>query len=193
MSGVTDSRLTLGRLGKLAGLARSSLLHYEALGLLRPSHRSSAGYRLYGAAEVERLRAIRRLRDAGLPLAAIAQLLGAQASRGARAASPSEPARLLEARLLGLCAEIDGLRKQQRQLARLLALPEFRAGQPCGDKTSWVALLRHAGFSDDDMRRWHVDFEAEAPAAHGAFLRSLGLPSREAAAIRRWAKKADRV
>jgi DNA-binding transcriptional MerR regulator len=183
--------LTLGALGRLAGLARSSLLHYEALGLLRPMRRSAAGYRFYGEAEVEQLRAIRRLRDAGLPLAAIVQMLGAQASRGAKAPKdPSEPATLIEARLLGICAEVEDLRRQQKLLARLLAMPEFRAGDPCSDKASWVALLRRAGFTEEDMWQWHADFEAESPAAHAAFLRSLRLSATDVAAIRRAAKAA---
>lgn len=67
--------LTLGRLARATGLARSSLLHYEALGLLKPLARSEAGYRLYGEAEVERLQHIRRYREAGLSLEAIQQLL----------------------------------------------------------------------------------------------------------------------
>ena len=62
--------LTLGRLARATGLARSSLLHYEALGLLQPRARSDSGYRLYGEAEVQRLQAIRRYREAGLSLEA---------------------------------------------------------------------------------------------------------------------------
>ena len=53
-------KLTLGRLARATGLARASLLHYEALGLLVPQTRSAAGYRYYGDAELERLRSIRR-------------------------------------------------------------------------------------------------------------------------------------
>jgi DNA-binding transcriptional MerR regulator len=187
MRRVTPGKLTLGQLGKLAGLARSSLLHYEALGLLSPMGRSTAGYRLYGEAEVERLRAIRQLRDAGLPLAAIGDLLQPPVTAGGKAAAAS-PAKLLETRLLGICVEVEGLRRQQKLLARLLATAEFRGGSPCGTKEAWVALLRSAGFSDDDMRQWHVDFEAESPSAHAAFLQSLGLSKKEIAAIRRMSR-----
>ncbi len=38
------------------------------------------------------------------------------------------------------------------------------------------------------MVRWHALFEAQAPAAHEAFLRSLTLPPEEIAAIRRWSR-----
>ena len=75
--------LTLGQLARATGLARASLLHYEALGLLLPTGRSQAGYRLYGPREVERLAAIRGFREAGLSLADIAGLLaGTQTARG---------------------------------------------------------------------------------------------------------------
>lgn len=165
--------LTIGRLARAAGLARGTLLHYEALGLLAARGRSGAGYRLYGADEAERLQAIRRYRDAGLSLADIRALL---------ARPPGGAAGLLEQRLLGLSAEIQRLRAQQRHLARLLALAELRA--PLAGKAAWVALLRRAGFADDEMRRWHADFEADDPAGHGRFLRALGLAAAEVAAVR---------
>lgn len=168
--------LTLGRLARATGLARSSLLHYEALGLLQPLARSDAGYRLYGEAEVARLQAIRRYREAGLSLDAIRQLLSRPQAAG--------PARLLEQRLLALSDEVQRLREQQQELARLLAMPEFREQRQARAKADWVALLRRAGFSDADMQRWHAEFEASAPEQHAAFLRSLGLPDREVAAIR---------
>ena len=56
MSGSRQERFTLGRLARQVGLARSSILHYESIGLLVPGGRSAAGYRLYGSAELERLR-----------------------------------------------------------------------------------------------------------------------------------------
>jgi MerR family transcriptional regulator, thiopeptide resistance regulator len=170
--------LTIGQLAQAVGLARGSLLHYETLGLLRPAARSAAGYRLYGEADVERVRAIRRYRDAGLPLAAVAALLD-QPAAGPRAAA------LLEQRLLALTDEVEDLRAQQQLLARLLASTAFREGPRVAHKAGWVALLRRAGFSDADMQRWHADFEAADPAQHAAFLRALGLSRAEVAAIRR--------
>ena len=168
--------LTLGRLARATGLARSSLLHYETLGLLKPLARSESGYRLYGEAEVQRLQAIRRYRDAGLSLEAIQCLLSRPQVDG--------PASLLEHRLLTLSNEVQRLREQQQGLARLLAMPEFHAQRQARGKADWVALLRQAGFSDEDMRRWHAGFEATTPEQHEAFLKSLGLSPAEVAAIR---------
>jgi DNA-binding transcriptional MerR regulator len=180
---------TLGQLGKRVGLARTSVLHYESLGLLVPRARSAAGYRLYGTDELERLRTIRRLRDAGLPLADIRNLL---ASRGGAAPGrgPQQPraAELLEKRLLGLCEDVERIRRQQRLLARLLALPEFRGERLQFDKAEWVALLRRAGLDESAMHMWHVEFERESPREHAAFLRSLGLAQNEVDQVRRRAR-----
>lgn len=173
----------------MAGLARSSLLHYEQLGLLQPAGRSQAGYRLYGQAELERLRDIRQFRDAGLPLDTIRTLLahGEPVDHDRKAA----PARLLEARLLAISEEIALLRLQQQALARILAAPEFRAGHTCQGKSDWAELLRRAGFTDANMQQWHIDFERHSPAEHAAFLGSLGLSDDEISAIRRWSGSAD--
>lgn len=174
-------RMTLGQLARSTGLARSSLLHYEALGLLRPAGRSAGGYRLYGEAEIERLQAIRSYREAGLSLAAIGELLEEH---------PGGTAQLLERQLFELNAEIARLRAQQKRLATLLAQPELRDSRRPRGKAEWVELLRKAGFDDNDMHRWHAEFEADAPETHAAFLRSLGLSEKEIAKIRRWSTSA---
>lgn len=180
-------KLTLGRLARTTGLARASLLHYEALGLLVPQARSAAGYRYYGEAELERLRSIRRYRDAGLSLAAIRDLL-VPAKPSVR--KRTDPAALLEARLLGLSNEVERLRAQQRLLARLLATREFRSAQRCRGKAAWTNMLQRAGFSEAEMHSWHASFESESPAEHAAFLESLGLARAEVLAIRRWSRRA---
>jgi DNA-binding transcriptional MerR regulator len=181
------STFTLGQLGKRVGLARTSLLHYESLGLLTPCGRSRAGYRYFGLAELERLRAIRRLRDAGLSLADIREVLAPADAAGKRKTAP--PAELLERRLLGLCQAVERLREQQRSLARLLAIPEFRDGARRWSKPAWIALLQRAGFTDDDMLTWHAEFERESPQDHAAFLKSLGLRSGEVAEIQARSKR----
>lgn len=180
MNGKPAANFTLGRLGRRVGLARSSLLHYEALGLLRPTGRSVAGYRLYGAAELERLHEIRRLRDAGLSLADIQGLLAATG------ADEAGPAALLEKRLLELSRAVDGIREQQRQLARLLASPAFRQKGKRWNKAAWVALLHQAGFDEAAMKHWHTEFERDNPRGHVNFLKSLGIEPAEIASIRHW-------
>lgn len=176
---MTRTSFTLGRLAREAGLSRSSLLHYEALGLLMPSARSTAGYRLYDETQHERLRAICAYRAAGLPLAAIRDILAREGNAAAQ---------ILETHLMGLTAEIARLKERQRVIATLLAQPSFRRRGKQRGKDAWVAMLRCAGFDEAEMDRWHAAFEAENPDSHAAFLASLGLTREEVKAIRRRAK-----
>ena len=69
--------LQVGELARRTGLTVRTLHHYDAIGLLAPSARSEAGYRLYGPDDIARLHAIQALRLLGLPLAEIGGLLGA--------------------------------------------------------------------------------------------------------------------
>ncbi|MBV2133114.1 MerR family transcriptional regulator [Pseudomonas sp. MAP12] len=177
------STFTLGQLAKRVGLARSSILHYESIGLLAPCGRSPAGYRLYGQSELDRLLTIRRLRESGLALADIRSILSPAAESVLRAGAG--PMALLEKRLLSLSQEVERIRKQQRDLARLLAAPEVRNARQHWDKESWVELLRRAGFNEEAMHLWHMEFEREDPDEHANFLKLLGLDPAEVASIRR--------
>jgi MerR family transcriptional regulator, thiopeptide resistance regulator len=168
---------SVGRVARRFGLSRSTLLYYDRLGLLSPSERSEAGYRLYGERDVKRLEAICRYRKVGLKLEQIRTLLDGGAGRLSE---------LLEARLDQLNGEIEALREQQRVIVQLLANPGKLRATRAMDKARWVAILRAAGLDDAGMHRWHVEFERMAPQAHHDFLQSLGLPAREVARIRRW-------
>ena len=65
----------VGELAAATGLTVRTLHHYDAIGLLTPSERTAAGYRLYGADDVERLYRICLLRRLGLSLSEIAAAL----------------------------------------------------------------------------------------------------------------------
>jgi DNA-binding transcriptional MerR regulator len=63
--------LKVGELAARAGLTVRALHHYDSIGLLTPSARSDAGYRLYGRDDVARLHQIQTLRAFGMALANI--------------------------------------------------------------------------------------------------------------------------
>lgn len=67
--------LKIGELAKRTGLTVRTLHHYDAIGLLSPSARSDAGYRLYNEADIARLHRILALRRFGLALADIGTTL----------------------------------------------------------------------------------------------------------------------
>ena len=66
---------TVGRLAEQLDLTVRTLHHYDEIGLLRPSERSSAGYRLYTDADVVRLQHVVVYRRLGFSLEEIADLL----------------------------------------------------------------------------------------------------------------------
>lgn len=68
---------TVAGLAGLSGVSPRTLRFYDRTGLLKPARLSTAGYRLYGPAEVERLRRILILRELGMPLAEISRTLSA--------------------------------------------------------------------------------------------------------------------
>jgi DNA-binding transcriptional MerR regulator len=60
--------LKVGELARQTGLSVRALHYYDEIGLLRPSHHTESGHRLYGAADVARLQQIKSLRQFGLSL-----------------------------------------------------------------------------------------------------------------------------
>ncbi|ANM31433.1 hypothetical protein ABI59_20430 [Acidobacteria bacterium Mor1] len=62
-------------LARLAGITVRTLHYYDEIGLLRPSARSAAGYRLYDGDDLIRLQQILIGRSLGLPLTEIQQFL----------------------------------------------------------------------------------------------------------------------
>lgn len=63
--------LKVGELAQRSGLTVRTLHHYDSIGLLQPSVRSDAGYRLYQRDDVARLQQIQALRKLGMDLKAI--------------------------------------------------------------------------------------------------------------------------
>jgi DNA-binding transcriptional MerR regulator len=66
---------TVGEVAELAGVTVRALHHYDELGLLSPSGRSDAGYRLYSYDDLARLREILIWRTLGFGLTEIGSLL----------------------------------------------------------------------------------------------------------------------
>jgi DNA-binding transcriptional MerR regulator len=60
--------LKVGDLAKQTGVSVRTLHYYDEIGLLSPSHRTEAGYRLYGERDIIRLQQIVSLRQIGFSL-----------------------------------------------------------------------------------------------------------------------------
>jgi DNA-binding transcriptional MerR regulator len=68
---VSERNIGIGAVAKATGVTVRTLHHYDEIGLLVPSERSGAGYRLYSDADVARLYRIRALSGIGFTLAEI--------------------------------------------------------------------------------------------------------------------------
>jgi len=165
----------ISQLAGLFGLSRSTLLHYDRIGLLKAAGRTPAGYRIYTESDHRRLQDICRYRRAGLALDEIRAILD----------TPDQPdVRILKKRLAALGRQIQDLQAKQRVLTGMLKSAAAGDLPPHVDKGTWVQMLQAAGMDDVAMDTWHAEFESRAPQAHHTFLLSLGIPEDEALKIR---------
>ncbi len=67
--------MLIGEVARRSGVSARMLRHYEALGLVRPTGRSAAGYREYSGADVRRIFHVESLRSLGLSLRDVGRAL----------------------------------------------------------------------------------------------------------------------
>ncbi len=72
---VTDGLLGVAEVGRLTGLSRKALRHYEELGLVNPATRTDAGYRLYDSEALRRIELVNRAKVLGLRLSEAKEFL----------------------------------------------------------------------------------------------------------------------
>jgi DNA-binding transcriptional MerR regulator len=171
--------MTVTALARRCGVSRSTLLHYESLGLLRRPPRTAGNYRAYAEQDVARVQQIGVYRKVGLGLGAIRALLSRP---------ESDAAAILQRRLVEIDAEVETLRGHQRAILRLLERSRSFRRIEMITKDKWVAVMRAAGFTEDDMHRWHREFEKAAPGEHQEFLEFLHIPADEITTIRGWSR-----
>ena len=174
--------MTIGQLARQYSLSRGTLLHYDAIGLLCPSMRSETRYRRYSEAEVERLRQICLYRSAGMSLTDIQQVLDHPEPNGVNKA--------LQDRMTALNEEMASLHRQQQLIVRLLAQHGINEEKTMLNKEQFTDLMRKTGLTDQDMHRWHQEFEKMSGTAHAEFLESLGIGPDEIKTIRKWSLQA---
>ena len=66
---------TVAEVSKLTGVSVRTLHHYDAIGLLKPTAVTEAGYRLYDTAALQRLQSILLFRELQFPLKEIGVIL----------------------------------------------------------------------------------------------------------------------
>ncbi|MGN6723517.1 MAG: MerR family transcriptional regulator [Marmoricola sp.] len=138
-----DETLTVGEVAARFGLTVRTLHHYDETGLLQPSERSVAGYRLYTAQDLMRLQQVVVYRRLEMPLHEIRRLLEDGDA-------------------------IDHLRRQKdRVIARLDEMRELVAAID----NALEKEMNNQPMTDDDMRELFGDgfddYQAEAEAKWG--------------------------
>jgi DNA-binding transcriptional MerR regulator len=138
--------LKIGELAKRTGLTVRALHHYDDIGLLTPSARSDAGYRLYNESDIARLHRIQALRRFGLSLADIGTYL----------TRPDLPLATIVAQ------QMDMLTQQIEQASALRSRLSRLHGQLEGgrepDLADWLTTLEHMStyekyFSPDELKQ----------------------------------------
>ena len=132
---------TVGEVAALAKVTVRTLHHYDRIGLLVPSQRAENGYRLYGYADLERLRQILLLRELGFGLDAIGQMVDAGAYDQRRA----------------LIAHRELLRERQHRTERIIAGVD-RALEAMEEERPMAKAKMFEGLEDFD----HEQYEEEA-------------------------------
>jgi len=137
---MSPQKYTVSQLARIAGVGPDSIRIYERIGIVPRAERSSAGYRLWNARDVQYLKWIAPAKHAGFTLHELAEIF-----RRYRTGSP--PCRtvrdLLQRKLADLDRQIDELSTLRTKLRRVLA--------------RWKGRLRHAAPGEfvplfDDLR-----------------------------------------
>lgn len=107
---------TIGKLSRALGVRPDTIRYYERNGLLPPPARSSAGYRTYGDADLERVRFIRKGQHLGFTLREIGSLLDLRASDNATTA---DVLAITEGKIAEATSRIDDLTRIRSALTAL--------------------------------------------------------------------------
>lgn len=171
---------SIGQLCKMFNIARSTLLYYEKIGLLRASNRGSNNYRIYLQEDVIKLKTICLYRQTGISLKEIRVLLDA---------SEGMIQNVFIKQMEELNKEIEIIRSKQHMILGILQNEELLNRLQILEKETLVEVLNIAGLERHDLDRLHARIEARSPNAHQIFLEALGADKDTINAIREEARQ----
>lgn len=134
----------VGQLAASTGLTVRALHHYDHLGLVRPSARTASGYRLYEEADVARLYQVLALRQLGLPLDTIGEVLEGASSIEA----------LLDRHRAYLDRQIVAIRILRAQLS---CVADASQQSEAISVTDFLELIRKVITVDDTVKQYFSD------------------------------------
>ena len=124
---------TVGPAAEAVGTTVRALHHYDALGLVVPSGRTAAGYRVYTGADLDRLRAVLVHRELGFALDEVAALLDGDAD---------DRLRLVREQLDRVSRRIDRLQQVRAALETEMEATDERHGADPGREARAVRRAR---------------------------------------------------
>lgn len=155
---MTARTYTVGEVAEIAKVTVRTLHHYDEIGLLTPSRRSGAGYRLYTEADIARLQQIRFHRELGLALEEVRRVLDAPEY------DPREALREHRRRLVERLRETEAL---VVTIDRTLETLEGDRQMSTEEKFAGFQPEEHAA---EAKRRWgHTDAYAESARRAGRY------------------------
>ncbi len=132
--------ITIGQLAAYAGVTIKAVRHYHRRGLLAEPPRDASGYRRYAAGHAIELVKVKTLAEAGVPLARIKELLGADSDRLAAAIAEIDHA---------LQERADELVRTRERIARLGAGDRLLVSAEVAD---YIDRLHELGVSRRGIR-----------------------------------------
>ncbi|HET7683287.1 MAG TPA: MerR family transcriptional regulator [Marmoricola sp.] len=193
-----EQALTVGQVAERLGITVRTLHHYDDIGLVRPSARSRAGYRLYTEADVTRLQHVVVYRRLGFSLEQVADLLDGGPDLGGVAEHLRRQRAVVTTRLdemrdlvtaidRALEAEMNGVNltpEEQRELFGEGFSDEYatEAAERWGDTDAWrQSRERTKTYTKED---W-LAIKAESQRIEAAFVAALdaGRPATSDAAM----------
>lgn len=110
--------MRIGQLAQVTGVTIPTLRFYERCGLLLPPLRTEAGYRVYPAEVVQRVRFIKGAQELGFSLQEIAELL---LLREHRPSNGEEARSLTRTKIQQIDEKMRSLRRMRSELQKILA------------------------------------------------------------------------
>lgn len=146
--------MTIGRFARLSGVSAHTLRHYDDVGLLRPYEVDAAsGYRRYQRAQIRAARLIQALRNVGLPIEEVRQILDAPSEDEVNSALVHHRRRLeLERSRLD-----DRVNNVDRYLEKGIPMPVVQSG--CRPVQIRIAVDDAQSSVDFYVRAFGLDYE----------------------------------
>ena len=203
-AGDADIAMTVGEVSTLLGVSVRALHHWDETGLVHPSRRSAAGYRLYCEADIMRIQQVLVYRQTGMNLADIKMVLDEPETdamthlRRQRELVQGQVSHLQQMlKSINMVMEIhqSGARISVAEMAEIWGTdwdPVYveEARVRWGDTPEWAeSYQRKARMSRADWERAHEETVALESALAEAMRNGVEPGSPEANALARWHRK----